>query len=175
MKKKKKLKKLLNDNSINKTRELLQDFKNTLDSLRFTTDLYEVVENKLALIEWNEKKEEFLKDNNIKDVNKRNKVVKPKFLKNLIKFSEQRNLSNIPEIKNFIEQYNIMNSWVEKLTPIFNEVNSNKNSKNESEEEEEEKSEKKIKNQENNSISYDELLNYFNEGKNFEYIRMLIM
>ena len=29
---------------------------------------------------------------------------------------------------------------------------------------------KKIKNQENNSISYDELLNYFNEGKNFEYI-----
>jgi len=165
-----KIKKILNDNSINKTRELLQDFKNTLDSLRFTTDLYEVVENKLALIEWNEKKEEFLKDNNIKDVNKRNKVVKPKFLKNLIKFSEQRNLSNIPEIKNFIEQYNIMNSWVEKLTPIFNEVNSNKNSKNESEEEEEEKSEKKIKNQENNSISYDELLNYFNEGKNFEYI-----
>ena len=68
-----------------------------------------------------------------------------------------------------------MNSWVEKLTPIFNEVNSNKNSKNESEEEEEEKSEKKIKNQENNSISYDELLNYFNEGKNFEYIRILIM
>ena len=140
-----KIKKILNDNSINKTRELLQDFKNTLDSLRFTTDLYEVVENKLALIEWKEKKEEFLKDNNIKDINKRNKVVKPKFLKNLIKFSEQRNLSNIPEIKTFIDEYNIMNSWVEKLTPIFNEVNSNKNSKNESEEEEEEKSEKKIK------------------------------
>ena len=132
-----KIKKILNDNSINKTRELLQDFKNTLDSLRFTTDLYEVVENKLALIEWKEKKEEFLKDNNIKDINKRNKVVKPKFLKNLIKFSEQRNLSNIPEIKTFIDEYNIMNSWVEKLTPIFNEVNSNKNSKNESEEEEE--------------------------------------
>ena len=34
------------------------------------------------------KKEEFLKDNNIKDVNKRKKVVKQKFLKNLIDFSE---------------------------------------------------------------------------------------
>ena len=166
-----KIKKILNDNSIVKTRELLQDFKNSLDSLRFTTDLYEVVENKLALIEWKEKKEDFLKEYNIKDVNKRNKVVKPKALKNLIKFSQQRNLSNIPEIKTFIDEYNIMNSWVEKLTPIFNEINSNKFSKNESEEEEEEISEKKIKSEnENDSITYEELLKYFQEGKKFEYI-----
>ena len=53
-----------------------------------------------------------------------------------------------------------MNSWVEKLIPIFNELNSNKNSKKESEEE---KSEKKIKNQENNSINYDELLKIINK------------
>ena len=130
----KKIKEQLNDDKIEKTKELLQEFLNTLDNLRFTTELYDVVEQNLALKEWQEKKEQFINssinnngnnsyigsngNNNCNNSSSSN-IVKLKHFRNLIKFAEQKNLRKIEEIETFKSMYNEIDEWIKTMSHIF--------------------------------------------------------
>ena len=95
----KKIKESFKDPKIEKTKELLQEYLNTLDCLRFTTSLYDEIEDELALIEWKEKKESLISGN--KQGNNTLKGNKMKNLLHLIKFADQKQLCDHGEITEF--------------------------------------------------------------------------
>ena len=104
---------ILEDNSINKTKEILGELINSLDDLKFTTNLYDYLMNKYEFFEWVEKKNYYLK----------NKLLKIKHLRNLIKEANQRNLNLLPEIRAFRQEFEQIDNWLEIMSSIFYKEN----------------------------------------------------
>lgn len=161
----KKIRTALEDDNVIKTKELLQEFLNSLDNLRFTTSLYDEVESKLALLEWKEKKEAFINSNNTTKQGNNSKFIKMKHFKHLIKFAEQKNLNNIQEIIEFKQMYNAIDEWIDTVSPIFY----NSGSSNTTDSVTKDANQNAQNNTQNKKATYDELLELYHKGKKFEY------
>jgi hypothetical protein len=92
-----------------KNKETLKDYIHILDSLKFTTDLYEYIINSIEYYDWKEKKDYYFNT----------KVLKIKHLRNLIKNATQKGLLNMLEIKQFKEECEKVENWLENITQIF--------------------------------------------------------
>jgi len=93
----------------NLNKEILQDYINLLDTLKFTTDTYDFLQEKLAFLNWQENKETYLSS----------KCLKMKHLRNLHKDAIQKNLNNLQDIKIFEKQTSQLEYWLEKIGNIF--------------------------------------------------------
>jgi hypothetical protein len=107
----------LEDNKIVKTRELLNEFIGTLDSLKFTTELYDQVANKLEYLIWEEKKNYYMNT----------KILKMKHLRSLMKEANKKNLCSIQEIQDFCVTLAKIETWMDKMSNIFYNINSGPN------------------------------------------------
>ena len=145
----------LEDNYVIKTKELLTEFVNVLDGLKFTTNLYDIVVAKLEYIEWEAKKSYYMS----------NKVLKMKQLSNLYKEAIQKHLIILPEIQQFKNEFTQTQQWLDKMSDIFYK-----------EEDKEESSQSDseivtIKNKINSlkgKIDIKDIYKYYIDGKSFE-------
>ena len=103
----------LEDDLTPKTKENLTEFLNSLDVLKFTTDLYDLLMSKLFYFEWKEKKDYYMS----------NKVLKRKHLLNLIKDANQKNLNGLSEIRYFKMQVEEIEKWLDTMSAIFYKEN----------------------------------------------------
>jgi hypothetical protein len=92
-----------------RTKEMFKEYISILDSLKFTTELYEWIFNNIEYYGWQERKDYYFN----------NKVLKVKHLRNLVKEATQKGLLAIPEIKSFKQQSEEIETWLEKMTNIF--------------------------------------------------------
>ena len=152
----KKIKESFKDPKIEKTKELLQEYLNTLDCLRFTTSLYDEIEDELALIEWKEKKESLISGN--KQGNNTLKGNKMKNLLHLIKFADQKQLCDHGEITEFKTKLRQIEIWINKVSLIFNDNELMIND------------DYKDYNSDEFKISFNELYELYDQGKTFEFI-----
>jgi len=90
-------------------KDILQEFINMLDTLKFATETYDLIHSKISLFNWQENKEYYLS----------NKTLKMKHLRNLLKDANQKNLNNLLEIKNFGKQTSKIDIWLEDISNIF--------------------------------------------------------
>lgn len=103
----------LEDSKIIKTKELLNDFIGTLDSLKFTTELYDQIANKLEFLIWEEKKNYYMN----------NKILKMKHLRSLMKEANKKNICSILEIQEFCNTLSKIEIWMDKMSNIFYNIN----------------------------------------------------
>jgi hypothetical protein len=141
----------LHDHKIEKTKEMFNDFANTLDSLKFTTDLYDQIVSQLEYISWEEKKNNSMN----------NKILKLKHLRALLKEANQKNLNSVPEIRKFKKTLANIEAWMDKMTNIFY------NCMDEEEEEDEEIKITKSTRDEKKRYNICDLIEFYEEGKSF--------
>ena len=119
------------------TKEMLKGFLSKLNESKFTTELYDEIEERLNILEWREninehinsnrndsnkiEGEDTINENNINEIFgiKKKIILKNKVFKFLIKEAESKKLLNYPDVKAFIDNDKIMTEWIKKIEPIF--------------------------------------------------------
>ena len=170
----KEIKSILYDSNKVITKEMLKDFLNKLKESKFTTELHEEIEDRLNIMEWREnifeninpkENENFQNNENYLDeiLEKRNKIIlKNKVFKILIKEAESKKLLDYPDVQFFVNNDELVLEWIKKIEPIFYNDKERENicAKNLL---------KDLHNSEN-SMTFEEFLNNYQEGLKFKLI-----
>ena len=162
----------LNDKNKKITKDILHNFINKLNESKFIIELHDKLEEELNILEWRENLVEYINNSNnsnimqteineeninekyIQDILSSDKIIilKNKAFKNLIKEAESKKLLSFPDVKQFFDNDEKINSWIEKIRPIFY-------------------SEKHKEKHENNQImAFPEFLKLYEEGLKFNLI-----
>ena len=141
------------DDSTVKSKELLKEFIHSLDTLKFTTDLYDLIQSKLKFFDWQEKKDYYM-----------SKVFRLKQLKNLYREANSESLTILPEISKFKEEFKKLEKWLELMSGIFYD-----NEEDESEDEDYSQKDASSHNSKHEKkVSIQNLRQLYEEGNNFE-------
>lgn len=98
------------------SKEVLQDFLNQLDNLKYNTYLYDDLLLEIEFLDWNEKKNSYVSC-------QFSKSLKMKQLRNLIGEAKKKKLFHVPFYNNyvnsFIENVNMIDTWIVQVSSVF--------------------------------------------------------
>lgn len=98
------------------SKEVLQDFLNQLDNLKYNTYLYDDLLLEIEFIDWNERKNSYVSC-------QFSKSLKMKQLRNLVGEAKKKKIFQVPfynkYVNSFIENVNMIDTWIVQVSSVF--------------------------------------------------------